>query len=408
MDVIPRTICSRCARPQVVCYCAHLAPVAARSRLLVLQHPREHEKAIGTAKIAALGLTDARIAVGVDFAQDAGVRAALRDPDRPAVLLYPGPGARDLARERPDGPVTLVVIDGTWHQARSLWRHNPWLSELPRYAFEPPRPSDYRIRREPKAQYVSTVEAVALALGALEGEPARYEALLAPFRAMVDTQLAFAAQSSGGRKRLRRRGGNTAPARLPALLRQAGLVCVNGEANSGRYDRAARAPEQPHELVYWTAQRLSDGASFEALIAPRRPLTCSPTHYGRLDEAALRSGGSVAELIERWRAFLQPDDVICYWGNYALELFRAEGACVPERVIDVRKVMGDYLQRRPGSPEALIEALGVSWQASGQGRGGERLGVLAALTGWLAHKAAAPSTAAPASDEEVHSPLLPR
>jgi hypothetical protein len=200
---------------------------------------------------------------------------------------------------------------------------------------------------------------------------------------MVDVQLGFAARSSGGRKRLRRRHGTTAPARVPALLTEPSLVCATGESNGGRYDPRASPPEQRHELVYWTALRLSDGAHFEAMIAPRRPLTPSPMKYGGLDEAAVRGGGSVAELIAGWQSFVRPDDVICVWGQYALELFRAEGAPVTDRLIDLRKVMGDYLQRRPGAPESLVQGLGLSFQPCGKGRGGERLGVLAALTRWL-------------------------
>jgi DTW domain-containing protein YfiP len=387
MQLRSRPVCSRCSRPQVTCYCAHVALVPTRSRLLVLQHPREHDKAIGTARIAALGLPEAQIVVDVEFAHDARVRAALCDPARPAVLLYPGPGARDLASEPPRGPVTLVVIDGTWHQARSLFRKNPWLGLLPRYAFEPAQPSEYRIRREPRAEYVSTIEAVVQALGALEGDAARFQPLLAPFRAMVEVQLGFAARSTGARRRIRRRRGTVAPARLPALLTERNLVCVAGEANAGPYDPRTREPQQLHELVYWTAFRLSDGARFEALVAPRKPLTASPMKYGRLDEAELRNAGNVAELEAGWRSFVRTDDVICAWGQYGLGLLRAEGVPLPERSIDIRKVMGDYLHRRPGCPTSLITELGLSWQPLGQGRAGDRLGMLAALTGWLRQKA---------------------
>jgi len=395
MQSTRRPVCSRCRRPQVTCYCAHVAVVPTSSRLLVLQHPRERDKAIGTARIAALGLPDAEIVVGIDFAQDARVHAALADPSRPPVLLYPGEGARDLASERPGGPVTLVVLDGTWQQARSLMRNNPWLGALPRYTFEPPRPSEYRIRKEPKAEYVSTVEAIAHALDLLEGTEQRFAQLLVPFRAMVDVQMGYAARSSGGRKRLRRRGGCTAPARLPPLLAESHLVCATGESNAGRRDPRTRVPQQPHELVYWTALRLQDDAHFEAMVAPRQPLTTSPMKYGRLDEAAVRAGGSVAELGAGWGAFVREHDVICVWGGYALDLFRSEGLSAGERVVDLRKVMGDYLQRRPGAPEALVQELGLNWQPRGQGRGGERLGVLAALTHWLAERARGPARPTP-------------
>jgi DTW domain-containing protein YfiP len=363
--------------------------VPTRSRLLVLQHPREHGKAIGTARIAALGLPNAQIEVGVDFSDHPAVQAALRDPERPPVLLFPGEGARDLASERPDGPVTLVVIDGTWHQARSLFRANPWLTQLPRYAFAPERPSEYRIRREPRIEYVSTIEAVAQALGALEGDRTRFAPLLAPFRAMVDTQLGFASRSTGGRKRLRRRGGCTAPPRLPSLLMHPNIVCVMAEANAATRGEPGQPARQLHELVYWTALRLGEEAHFDALIAPRRPLTPSPMKYGRLDPDALQSGQSVAEFTEGWQTFLHPDDVLCCWGRYGIGLLAAEGVAPPERLIDMRKVMGDYLQRRPGAPEALLAEFGVSMQPHGLGRGGERLGVLVSLTRALRAKAIA-------------------
>src|SRR6185295_10074093 len=114
----------------------------------------------------------------------------LGDPRFPPILLYPAPGARDILREPPVGPVTLVVVDGTWSQAKTVIRDNPILQGLPRYAFETPEPSQYRIRREPRAEYVSTIEALMYVLGVLEGDPPRFRSLLEPLRAMVDAQLA--------------------------------------------------------------------------------------------------------------------------------------------------------------------------------------------------------------------------
>ena len=111
-------------------------------------------------------------------------------PAHPPILLYPGAGARDVLRDPPRGPVTLVVVDGTWSQARTVVRDNPILQALPRYAFATPEPSQYRIRKEPRAEYCSTIEALMHVLGALEGDPDRFRALLDPLRAMVDAQLA--------------------------------------------------------------------------------------------------------------------------------------------------------------------------------------------------------------------------
>src|ERR1700722_18753718 len=101
-----REVCRGCGRPASVCYCAFITKLATRTRLVILQHPRERKVAINTARIAALCLPDAELHVGVSW----NGLPALSDPGRPAALLYPGPGALDVEQLPPRGPVTLVVV----------------------------------------------------------------------------------------------------------------------------------------------------------------------------------------------------------------------------------------------------------------------------------------------------------
>jgi tRNA-uridine aminocarboxypropyltransferase len=144
---------------------------------------------VGTARMAALCLPGTRVHVGIRWDGTDALTEATSDPARPAVLLWPGEGARDVLAEPPEGPVTLVVVDGTWPQARRVVRDNPALAALPRFAFRPPAPSCYRIRKEPRPECVSTIEAISLVLGALERDPARFGAMLLPMRTMVDRHL---------------------------------------------------------------------------------------------------------------------------------------------------------------------------------------------------------------------------
>jgi DTW domain-containing protein YfiP len=385
--VAPRAECPRCLRPEVACYCAHLSLLDTRTRVLVLSHPREYGNPVGTARMATLCLPNSHIAVGVEFARDREVMAELADPARPPVLLYPGPGARDLATEPPPGPCTLVVVDGTWHHARSMVRRNAFLRQLPCYAFTPEAPSEYRIRREPRAECVSTLEALVSALGMLEGDAERFRALLAPFRAMVDFQLEHAGRSDGGRKRARRRVAAPVASRLPPELTAPNLVCVSGEANAWPYDRARRAAPYPHELVHWLAVRTSDGERFERVLAPRQPLGRSPLVHSRLTEDELRAGSSIDELAASWRRFLRPDDVLCCWGPYPVELLIQELGPLEHPFVDLRKVAGDYVKSRAGSIEQRVAGLGLTNEPCGHGRGGERLGLTLALTRWLAERA---------------------
>ncbi len=380
----PRVDCRRCRRPLSTCYCAHVTPIDTRTRIVVFQHPREQRKAIGTARIAALCLPSAEILVGVDFEGHERARALLADADAPAVLLYPAPDARDLAEDPPKGPVTLVVIDGTWNQAKSLLRRNPWLQALPKVAFKPAKPSEYRIRREPSDDHVSTIEAMAHALARLEaGDPARFEALLTPFRAMVETQVGFAARVGEPRWR-RPRPRRVRPDRiLPAALRGSRLVCLIGEANAWPFDRALGASPHPHELVYLCAAAVGGGERIERMLAPRLPLSASPVAHARLSLEDLKAGRTVEEARADWHAFTRPGDVLCVWGHHALGLLQRDDLRLPERVIDLRALAGAVVGTRPGALESLVERLELPWQAMGLGRGGERLGMLVAVAEWL-------------------------
>jgi hypothetical protein len=189
-----------------------------------------------------------------------------------------------------------VVVDGTWWQARKLLKRNATLAALPQIRFTPRAPSNYRIRREPADHCVATVEALAQVLGALEGDAERFAALLRPFNAMIDTQLHYARTVRGARSRhALHRARHPRRPRTPALLRERAqdVVCLHGEANAWP---ARAAAGHRAEIVHWLARRARTGETFEAIIAPRRPLApLDPGHIriAREQLAARRDVGRV-------------------------------------------------------------------------------------------------------------------
>ncbi len=199
-----RSECPRCRRPTVVCWCGWLRPFRPRTRVVILQHPRERDKPIGSARMAHLTLLGSELHVGVRFDDDPAVGRALGDPAAPAVLLYPGPDAQPIESLPRDVPRTLVVVDGTWRTSRTVVRLNRVLRGLPRVRLDPATPSEYRIRSQPQPDFVSTIEALRLALYALEGDDPRIEGLLEPFRAMIRMQLSFEERAARGDPDVRR------------------------------------------------------------------------------------------------------------------------------------------------------------------------------------------------------------
>jgi len=343
---------------------------------VILQHPRESDVPINTARIAELALSNSTLHVGLDFSRDAGLSTALSNTEAPPVLLYPSDDAKDLAREAPAGPVTLVVIDGTWWQASKLFKLNPFLQALPRYGIAPSTESRYRIRREPAAHCLSTIEALEAALALLERRPGGFPELLKPFDTMVETQLDFVNREH--RPRHRRAGeSRVRPLVAPALSeRPEALVIGYGEANAWPYGSEGM---HPPEVVHWAAVRPATGERFEAYVAPSGPLAPSFEAHSRLVATRITGGEARADFGRRLNAFLRPDDVLVSWGFYASELLRAEGIAIPAR-LDLREAAIHALGRRAGQLGDYLTALGTSpqqpWAA---GRTGTRLAAMEAL-----------------------------
>lgn len=375
---VPRATCPQCRRPTSVCYCAALPRLETRTRVVILQHPRERDMPIGTARMASLCLAGAELHVGLRWDGHPALARALADPARPAIMLYPGEGARDILREPPPGPVTLIVVDGTWAQAKVVVRDNPVLRALPRYAFAAPEPSQYRIRREPTVEVVSTIESLMYALGALEGEPERFRAMLVPFRAMVDAQLERKAREPNPRTRVPRPPRPLA-ARLPAALveRAADLVLIAAEANAWPY--RDDAGHRPDELIHWVAYRPATGERFEALAAPAGPLSDSTPFHTRLDGAAVLAAPPRAVLLDAFARFVRPTDVIAAWGHYGPRLFLDSGGALPMPIVDLRAAAQRVARAKFGSLEQFAATLGPPPPPLGAGRAGHRVALLAQI-----------------------------
>jgi DTW domain-containing protein len=158
--------------------------------VLILQHPREKREALATAAATRAMLNRAELAVGLSWPNLSQALGRKVDAGR-WVVLYLGSarptklGFRDevIALDRRGEPTAdqeamlkgidgVVLLDGTWKEAKTLWWRNPWLLKLRRLVLNPQHPSRYgRIRREPRREALSTLEATALLLKHLDGGP---------------------------------------------------------------------------------------------------------------------------------------------------------------------------------------------------------------------------------------------
>jgi len=182
-----RPQCPRCLRPQSHCLCPLIPRLDSRTRVLLLQHPSEVNHALNTARLAALGLTNAELIVGEVFED---LPKLLNRPGYQARLLFPAEDAQPLpAYAANDQPMLLVVPDGTWRKARKMLHLNPLLAALPRVTLAEGGVSRYRLRKAPGPGALSTIEAIVQALEILEA-PTTFAPLLKPFEALIEGQIA--------------------------------------------------------------------------------------------------------------------------------------------------------------------------------------------------------------------------
>ncbi|PTL83375.1 tRNA-uridine aminocarboxypropyltransferase [Vitiosangium sp. GDMCC 1.1324] len=161
--VFPRPRCPRCNLPSHLCLCAEIPRVETRTRLLLLQHVMEIAKKSNTGRVAALALANVRLLTYGSPAEFLDT-ALLSEPG--TWLLYPdGPTAPSDAPP----PRQLVVLDASWSQARRMTQRLPVLRALPRLVLPPPEPGLLRLREPTHPSGMSTLDAIARAVSALEG-----------------------------------------------------------------------------------------------------------------------------------------------------------------------------------------------------------------------------------------------
>lgn len=147
--------CQRCWLRVSFCVCTSVTLVDFPTKVVIVRHILEERKSTGTARIAALALPNCAI---VDYGDDWTVAdAQLRAWPRPT-LLFPNDDAVPVPPLPAD---VLVVLDGTWRQARRMRKKLTALHQAPCLALPPVEGAQLRLRDAPSSQARSTLEAIA-------------------------------------------------------------------------------------------------------------------------------------------------------------------------------------------------------------------------------------------------------
>jgi DTW domain-containing protein YfiP len=224
--------CPHCRKPMALCVCDGVKPIESRIQLLILQHPQEQDRALGTARLTAMHFDGAVLKIGLSWPSlSKALGRTVADPSRWAVLYLGSAKAADLdtteqvvainrkgeiaenQRSILRGIEGVVLLDGTWSQAKALWWRNAWMLKCQRVILGPSQPSRYgKLRREPRSDGLSTIEAAALVMSHIEKRPdiadtlnASFAQMLKKYREVQDEQPALAPKPRKRDFRRRRR-----------------------------------------------------------------------------------------------------------------------------------------------------------------------------------------------------------
>ena len=152
--------CPHCGKPLPLCICDSITPIESRISLLILQHPQEQDRALGTARLTALHFKDAVLKIGLSWpslskalgrpvARSLALGGALSRLGQGRRSRYRPRDRRDQPQGRDRGRISapsssdiegIVLLDGTWSQAKALWWRNAWMLKCQRVILGPKRP----------------------------------------------------------------------------------------------------------------------------------------------------------------------------------------------------------------------------------------------------------------------------
>lgn len=172
--------CSGCGLNPELCLCSEIPVLTLKTKLCLIIHHRELKRTTNTGRLALKSLTNSEMRIRGEKDKGPLDLSDLLVPNYRTVLFYPGDEAQELTTEfvkQSPLPIQLLVPDGNWRQASKVASRHPELQNIERIKISAKNTATQHLRAEHFDAGMSTLEAIAQALGIIEGAEAK-DALL--------------------------------------------------------------------------------------------------------------------------------------------------------------------------------------------------------------------------------------
>lgn len=187
--------CEHCLLAQKDCICAERPQVDGRSAFCFLMYHGESRKPSNTGRLVADVVRDNHAFLWDRTQPDPQLLALLQDARYAPMLVFPHEYAEpsrcinsprevlcfQSGQDGQDGKIPLfVMLDGTWREAKKMFRNSPYLAALPVLGIQPAQLSSYLMRDAAHRHQLCTAE-VAIEVLRLAEENAVADALAGYF-----------------------------------------------------------------------------------------------------------------------------------------------------------------------------------------------------------------------------------
>ncbi len=164
--------CSGCGLNPELCLCSEIPVLTLKTKLCLIIHHRELKRTTNTGRLALKSLTNSEMRIRGEKDKGPLDLSDLLVPNYRTVLFYPGEEAQELTTEfvkQSPLPIQLLVPDGNWRQASKVASRHSELQNIERIKISAKNTANQHLRAEHFDAGMSTLEAIAQALGIIEG-----------------------------------------------------------------------------------------------------------------------------------------------------------------------------------------------------------------------------------------------
>ncbi|WP_227367555.1 tRNA-uridine aminocarboxypropyltransferase [Halomonas sp. M20] len=165
------TRCETCRLPVLNCLCPYQVKGQSEARFWLLTHSLEHNKPTNTGRLIGDILDTTEVFTWYRTAPDTVLLERLADPSFAPFVIFPDDqpdyaervvGIEVVSDVKQEGRIPVfIILDGTWRQARRIFRKSPYLARLPVLPLRTDRHTRYHLRKAASAAHLCTAEVAA-------------------------------------------------------------------------------------------------------------------------------------------------------------------------------------------------------------------------------------------------------